>query len=493
MSHENLLKLMSIRVKFLIWFNFASLFIILLFSIITYLSVIHGISESIDNRLKSVAEATAFIVQRSDIPISCGSKEFGEMLEAFLGYKDTEGYVKIIDSDNKVVSCTTHILTEKITLNEADIKKLKNGNLIFGNYPEQKENKEKKVRVLFYPLFRDGKYMGYLEVGSSLSRLYNMQRSLLHIFLIVIPVVLAVANIGGLIIFNKSFHTIIFLSNEMKKITAQHLYKRLPELEGSDELATLYASINDMIARLEKSFEQIKQFSGDASHELRTPLTIIKGEVEVALRSERTVEEYQQILVSILEEIERMTNIVENLLLGEILVDKKPVNVKEVIFELCDQLEMFGKEKNISLIYDDLEDGVIEGDRLRLRQVFTNIIVNAIKYNVVGGMVVITVKDLPKGVMVTVEDTGYEKMDNKNLFAVVIVEDSGIGIPADKIEKIFDRFYRSDKSRKREEGGAGLGLSICKSIIEAHDGYIDVESEYGKGSKFSIWLPKKVT
>ncbi len=480
MSHENLLKLMSIRVKFLIWFNFASLFIILLFSIITYLSVIHGISESIDNRLKSVAEATAFIVQRSDIPISCGSKEFGEMLEAFLGYKDTEGYVKIIDSDNKVVSCTTHILTEKITLNEADIKKLKNGNLIFGNYPEQKENKEKKVRVLFYPLFRDGKYMGYLEVGSSLSRLYNMQRSLLHIFLIVIPVVLAVANIGGLIIFNKSFHTIIFLSNEMKKITAQHLYKRLPELEGSDELATLYASINDMIARLEKSFEQIKQFSGDASHELRTPLTIIKGEVEVALRSERTVEEYQQILVSILEEIERMTNIVENLLLlakseaGEILVDKKPVNVKEVIFELCDQLEMFGKEKNISLIYDDLEDGVIEGDRLRLRQVFTNIIVNAIKYNVVGGMVVITVKDLPKGVMVTVEDTG-------------------IGIKKEEIPKIFDRFYRSDKSRKREEGGAGLGLSICKSIIEAHDGYIDVESEYGKGSKFSIWLPKKVT
>ncbi len=480
MSHENLLKLMSIRVKFLIWFNFASLFIILLFSIITYLSVIHGISESIDNRLKSVAEATAFIVQRSDIPISCGSKEFGEMLEAFLGYKDTEGYVKIIDSDNKVVSCTTHILTEKITLNEADIKKLKNGNLIFGNYPEQKENKEKKVRVLFYPLFRDGKYMGYLEVGSSLSRLYNMQRSLLHVFLIVIPVVLAVANIGGLIIFNKSFHPIIFLSNEMKKITAQHLYKRLPELEGSDELATLYASINDMIARLEKSFEQIKQFSGDASHELRTPLTIIKGEVEVALRSERTVEEYQQILVSILEEIERMTNIVENLLLlakseaGEILVDKKPVNVKEVIFELCDQLEMFGKEKNISLIYDDLEDGVIEGDRLRLRQVFTNIIVNAIKYNVVGGMVVITVKDLPKGVMVTVEDTG-------------------IGIKKEEIPKIFDRFYRSDKSRKREEGGAGLGLSICKSIIEAHDGYIDVESEYGKGSKFSIWLPKKVT
>jgi len=399
------------------------------------------------------------------------------MLEAFLGYKDTEGYVKIIDSENKVISCTSHLFTDKIRLEEAELKRLKNGERIIRDYHAAKESRDKMVRVLFYPVFHQDKYIGYLEVGSSLVKLENMKRSLLHIFLIVIPVVLAVANIGGFIIFNKSFSPIILLSNEMKKITAHHLYKRLPDLEGDDEIATLYKAINDMIARLEKSFEQIKQFSGDASHELRTPLTIMKGEVELALRSERTKEEYQEILVSVLEEIERMTNIVENLLLlakseaGEILIDKKEINIKEIVYELCDQLEMFASERNVSLIFNELEDANIIGDKLRLRQVFTNLIVNAIKYNVEGGKVVIKIENSPNGVLVVVEDTG-------------------IGIKPEEINKIFDRFYRSDKSRKREVGGAGLGLSICKSIIEAHGGYIDVESEFGKGSKFSVWLPK---
>jgi len=468
---------MNIRIRFLIWFNLASFFIIFLFSTITFLSVVHSIEEGINNRLTSVAEATSFIIQRSDIPIACGSKEFGEMLEAFLGYKDTEGYVKIIDSENKVISCTSHLFTDKIRLEEAELKRLKNGERIIRDYHTAKESRDKMVRVLFYPVFHQDKYIGYLEVGSSLVKLENMKRSLLHIFLIVIPVVLAVANIGGFIIFNKSFSPIILLSNEMKKITAHHLYKRLPDLEGDDEIATLYKAINDMIARLEKSFEQIKQFSGDASHELRTPLTIMKGEVELALRSERTKEEYQEILVSVLEEIERMTNIVENLLLlakseaGEILIDKKEINIKEIVYELCDQLEMFASERNVSLIFNELEDANIIGDKLRLRQVFTNLIVNAIKYNVEGGKVVIKIENSPNGVLVVVEDTG-------------------IGIKPEEINKIFDRFYRSDKSRKREVGGAGLGLSICKSIIEAHGGYIDVESEFGKGSKFSVWLPK---
>ncbi|GAB4431081.1 MAG: ATP-binding protein [bacterium] len=468
---------MNIRIRFLIWFNFASFVIILLFSTITFLSVVHSIEEGINNRLNSVAEATVFIIQRSDIPISCGSKDFSEMLEAFLGYKDTEGYVKIISSENKVLSCTQHVLTEKINLSDADLKKLKEGEKIIRDYKNTVDYKEKRIRVLFYPVFREDRYMGYLEVGSSLSKLENMERSLLHIFLIVIPVVLAVANIGGFIIFNKSFSPIIMLSNEMKHITAHHLYKRLPELEGDDEIATLYRSINDMIARLEKSFEQIKQFSGDASHELRTPLTIIKGEVELALRSERSKEEYQEILASILEEIERMTNIVENLLLlakseaGDILIDKKPINIREIILGLCDQLEMYAENKNVKLIYEELQDGVVNGDMLRLRQVFTNLIVNAIKYNVEGGKVVVKVVDSPNGVLTVVEDTG-------------------IGIKREEIPKIFDRFYRSDKSRTRSEGGAGLGLSICKSIVEAHGGYIDVESEFGRGSKFSVWIPK---
>lgn len=468
---------MSVKVKFLIWFNLASVVIIFLFSTITFLSVVHSIEEGINNRLNSVAEATTFIIQRSDIPIACGSKDFGEMLEAFLGYKDSEGYVKIIGEDNKVISCTAHLLVDKILLSDREILELKEGEKIIKDLPSTIANRGKKVRVLFSPIFYDSKYLGYLEVGSSLAKLENMEKSLLHIFLIVIPVVLAAANLIGFIIFNKSFYPIIFLSNEMKAITANQLYKRLPEPEDEDEIKTLYIAINDMIARLEKSFHQIRQFSGDASHELRTPLTIMKGEIEVALRNERSVEEYQDILVSVLEEIERMTNIVENLLLlaksesGDILIDKQRINVKEVVSELCEQLVMYASNMDVELIYDNIEDALVECDKLRIRQVITNLIVNAIKYNVEGGKVFVELKNFPNGVLITVTDTG-------------------IGIKQEELSKIFDRFFRSDKSRKREEGGTGLGLSICKSIVEAHGGYIDVESEYGKGSKFSVWLPK---
>lgn len=441
------------------------------------MSVIHSIQESIDNRLNSIAEATSFIIQKSEIPISCGSKDFRDMLEAFLGYKDTEGYVRIIDKDKKILSCTAHYFSENFVLDTKDYERLLNGEKFIRTIYGTKENRDKKVRVLFYPLFQQDKYIGYIEVGSSLFRLENMKRSLLHIFLIVIPVVLAVANIGGVIIFNKSFRPIIFLSNEMKNLTVHHLYKRLPEPENDDIITTLYRSINDMIARLQKSFEQIKQFSGDASHELRTPLTIMKGEVELALRTERTKEEYQDILISILEEIDRMINIVENLLLlaksdaGEILINKKEIDLKDILLELCEQLEMFAEGKKVKLVYDNLKSSIIEGDKLRLRQVFTNLIVNAIKYNVDNGKVIVTLEELKNGVLVVIEDTG-------------------IGIKKEELPKIFDRFYRSDKSRKREDGGAGLGLNICKSIIEAHGGYIDVESEVGVGSKFSVWLPK---
>jgi len=469
---------MSFKTKFLIWFNLTILFIIGFFSFGMYFGAMHSMEEGINNRLLSVSVATSHIITKppDNFIISCGNKEFQDLLEAFLGFTGHEGYVRVVSKDGKSLSCTKNLLTPPIPLTKKDLDVLKTKNYFFRDIKLEDVNNN-GVRICFYPIFYENNFLGYLEVGASLEKIEKMRKSLMYLFVIIIPITFFISNLGGFFIFSRGLRNILFLSKELKNFTANELYKRVPVPKSNDEIRELFESINIMMASLEKSFAQIRQFSADASHELRTPLTIIKGEIEVALRSERTIEEYQDTLVSILEEIDRMSRIVEDLLLiakadaKEIIIEKKKIKLNDILNELCEQLSIFAEAKNVELHYENLPDVEVFADPLRLRQVFTNIIENAIKYNVNGGKVYVAIEE-----------------DEHNF--IVKVRDTGIGIKKEDIDKIFDRFYRADKSRKREIGGAGLGLSICKWIIESHGGYIKVESEYGSGSTFSIFLPK---
>jgi signal transduction histidine kinase len=248
-----------------------------------------------------------------------------------------------------------------------------------------------------------------------------------------------------------------------------------------------------MIFRLDQSFRQIKQFSSDASHELKTPLTILKGEVEVMLRKERTQEEYQQTLKSNLEEINRMSQIVEDLLLlskadtGQIKLNKGDINLTEILSEVVAQMDLLAKSKRLDLSASNHHRDVhIFGDALRIRELFMNLIENAFKYTEEGGSIHISLqKEYPPPVKIQ-----FERMEKeRERFAKVVVSDTGIGISKEDQEKIFNRFFRVDKARSSEQGGSGLGLSICKWIVEAHQGEIKVESELGKGSSFIVKLP----
>lgn len=468
---------MNLKTRIAIWLNAINFLIFSFFGLGMYLGITHSVEEGINNRLYSTAKATFYIIEK---PLISGnfivdSKDFENILRAFLGFSGSESYVRIVRPDGKIISATPNVFLQNVSLSFEDIKDLSNNKEILRDFPAPTGFKEKKIRVLFYPITANGKLIAYIEVASSLLRLENIQNSILQILLIIIPIALALSNLAGFIVFNKGLKPISILINELKNITANNL-KKLPEWNKNDEFKELFKSINDMIDRFNKACVQTAQFSADASHELRTPLTIIKGLIEVALRSERTVEEYQDTLISILEEIERMVRIVEDLLLiskseaGEVLIEKKEVNIKDLLTELCEQLSFFAEDRNISLIYKDIEDIVIRADALRLRQVFTNLIENAIKYNKEKGKVFV-----------------YTKKEKEGL--AIFVEDTGIGIKEEDIPYIFDRFFRADKSRKREIGGAGLGLSICKWIIEAHNGYITVRSVYGEGTTFKVWLP----
>jgi signal transduction histidine kinase len=245
---------------------------------------------------------------------------------------------------------------------------------------------------------------------------------------------------------------------------------------AGDELGRLSITINDMIRRLHDSFARVRQFSADASHELRTPLTIMRGEIELGLRSPKSLEEYRELLESTLEEIMRLTTIVDNLLTLEKAdqgtggANFSEVDLQALVEELYEDTELLAARKSIAIRLRTSTPITIVGDRGRLRQLFLNLVDNAIKYTPDGGGV----------------SLALERHDGAAVFEV---SDTGVGIAADDLGKIFDRFYRVDKARSRELGGSGLGLSIAKWIAELHRGTITVRSEPRKGSTFTVTLP----
>lgn len=313
-------------------------------------------------------------------------------------------------------------------------------------------------------------------VGYPVAELQEALENLFSIFLILIPIAIAVSVFGGLYLANKSLRRVDEVTTRARKITAENLDKMIPPLKVDDEIGRLISTFNDMIQRLHSSFAQVKQFSADASHELRTPLTIMRGEIELALRNPKTPDDQRRVLESAMEEIIRMSSIIENLLIlakadqGTVDVDFSEVNLGSLVQDLYDDSEVLAEGKHIHVTLSNKDPITIVGDKVRLRQLFLNLIDNAIKYTPEGGMVTLSV-------------------ERQNGAAIVQVADTGIGIPPQEVAKIFDRFYRVDKARSRDIGGTGLGLSIARWIAELHRGTINVKSEVDKGSVFTVVLP----
>ncbi|MGE3802732.1 MAG: sensor histidine kinase [Candidatus Kapaibacterium sp.] len=299
----------------------------------------------------------------------------------------------------------------------------------------------------------------------------------LQTLMLLIPVVLLVSTIGGWFFARASLHPVDELARTAQEITASNLSRRLPVKKSNDEIKRLTETLNDMISRLESSFGRIRQFTADASHELRTPLTILTGELELALRSARTKEEYQEVISSALQETLRMSRVVEDLLLlsradmGRIRLSNDTIDLNEMLTDLADATAILGAEKELSITYRH-EEGplVVQGDHPRMYQMFLNLLDNAVKYTPHGGAISLT-------------------LHRDGEVAEVRVRDTGIGISNEDQKKIFDRFYRVDKARSRAQGGVGLGLSIVEWTVLAHEGDIRVESQPGSGSTFIVRLP----
>jgi heavy metal sensor kinase len=328
-------------------------------------------------------------------------------------------------------------------------------------------------RILVSPL-----PAGIVQVEGNLQAMRDSLRHLRQRFFLFSPLVLAALCFGGWFLAGHALSPLSRMARAARAIDADNLSVRLPVEHRGDEIARLAESINAMLERLEHSFRKVKQFSGDASHELRTPLAILRGETEVTLRWAREADDYRRTLESNLEEIDRMGRIIDDLLTlarsdaGELPVEMKEISLSDLLQELYMAGNTLGEAKRIPVfLHLEVEREIrIRGDELRLRQMFLNLISNAIKYT------------LPEGrVDISLTVVGGE--------AVISVADSGIGIPAQHLPHIFDRFYRIDKARNRADGGTGLGLAITKSIVEAHSGRITVGSVPEQGSTFTVYLP----
>ncbi len=315
-------------------------------------------------------------------------------------------------------------------------------------------------------------------VAYPLSEIWDVLGNLFSIFLYLIPIALIVSISGGYFLAVRSLKPVDSITKTARAITARNLDQRISHSGVDDELGRLVLTFNEMITRLQLSFDQIQQFSIDASHELRTPLTIMRGEIELALRSKPTPGEYREILSSAHEEILRMTTIIENLLAlakedsGRATHNFQDVWLRTLLQELYEDSKILAEEKKINIRLTGLDDALILGDAIRIRQLLLNLVDNAIKYSHENGVIELS-------------------LARENEFAKIIVKDNGVGIPKEEQQKIFDRFYRVDKARSRELGGSGLGLSIVKWIVDLHNGKIFVESEPGKGSEFTVILPLK--
>jgi two-component system OmpR family sensor kinase len=299
---------------------------------------------------------------------------------------------------------------------------------------------------------------------------------LLRVFLWLGPAVIVLALASGTFVARRSLSKMNQVINIAQRITADRLYDRIPEHAAPDEIGKIVSTFNQMISRLEVSFRQMKQFSGDASHELRTPLTVIRTQLETALDSKTSAAEIKRIAAHCLDETLLMSRIIDNLLLlekgdaGEEVLRHEPVDLRRLVELTHEESVILASPKSIRVPLEAEAGVVVRGDDQRLRQMLLNLIDNAIKYTPSEGTISLGLRRAGTG-------------------AELSVTDDGIGIAPAEIPRIFDRFYRVDRARSRELGGAGLGLSIARWIVQAHGGTIGVKSELGRGSRFTVTLP----
>ncbi len=292
------------------------------------------------------------------------------------------------------------------------------------------------------------------------------------------PLVMLVGLFAGYVLAGRALAPIEKINATAERISAERLTERVDVPNPNDELGRLATTLNQTFDRLHRSIDEMRRFTADAAHELRSPLAVMRTEAEVALRGARTADEYRHVIEVTLEEVTRLSELVNQLLTlsrhdaGMASGYHEEVPLDALLNDVCDKFRTVATEKGLTFDVSPIPSWNVDGDDIWLSQLFFNLLDNAMKFTPRGGHVAF-------------------KAETNGQLAKFTVEDTGIGIPPEHLPHLFKRFYRAETSRNRAFGGTGLGLSICKSIVEAHHGQIDVNSQPNLGTRFTVTLPGK--
>ena len=292
-----------------------------------------------------------------------------------------------------------------------------------------------------------------------------------------VPAILVVATLGGYWLSRRALAPVDEITQAARKIGAQDLGQRLTVRKSGDELERLAETLNGMLGRLEAAFQRITKFTADASHELRTPVSVMRASAEITLRKSRTEHQYREALEQILQESERLSQLIEQLLIlarsdaGSAVVPMVRTNLIQPLKVACQQASLLARQKQLAFSERVPEKPLfVQGNSASLERLFLVLLDNAVKYTPDGGRIEVA-------------------LNSEDGFAVAAIRDTGIGVSAEDLPHIFERFYRADRARTRDSGGSGLGLAIGSWIAQVHGGEIRVQSEPSRGSCFEVWLP----
>jgi heavy metal sensor kinase len=320
----------------------------------------------------------------------------------------------------------------------------------------------------------------FLAIGRSLAESRRTVSSLTRTYFLFVPLLISLSILLGWVVAGRAIRPLNSVAQAAQNITGSNLSLQIPRRGAGDELDHLIESFNLMTARLNQSFEQIRRFSTDVSHELRTPLTAIRGQLEVALFTAETPEQYREAMANALEDVEQLSSIVRALLLlsqaesGQLALQKTSLDLSKVALEVVDQFQIPAQEKKIALTAQTVPGSTIYADRTQIERLLANLLSNAMKYTPMGGAVEVRVGPSDSPVMVSLE-----------------IADTGVGIPAENLPHIFDRFYRVRSPETSNILGLGLGLSFVSWIVQVHEGRIEVASTVGEGTRFRILLSRE--
>lgn len=402
-----------------------------------------------------------------------GEGEFQDVTDASLaGLPRAESASQILSTNGVVLESSGDTLAERPMIDRISAEQVLGGEPMRETVGLGADREPFRVLAVPAPKLPDREV---LVVATSLEEVDRSVHRLLMLFLIAGPAAVAAAGVGGWWLARKALRPVASLTEQAAEIGIDRLHERVRVPKVTDEVGQLARTFNAMLERLEHGVEDKRRFVADASHELRTPLAVMRSELDVTLAAGGLSHDARGVLESAREEVERMSRIVENLLIlarideGKLQLFITPLQLLDAVQVVARKLQPLAAAKAINVKITG-ERAEVAADRERIGLAVTTLVENALKYTSRNGDVRISVW-------------------RRATEAGITVTDNGPGIPRDELPRIFDRFFRVDAARSRTEGGSGLGLAICREIVEAHGGRVWAESDEGMGSAFSLSLP----